>query len=217
MELAPDTKALTTLVSVVCDTKLANGGFLQLAGSDTQDLSVAAHCGLSDSFLAHFEGARTGDGTPCSHALAERRRVVIRDLRTDAAFRPHLEVSLAENVLAAQATPLIDTLGRVVGVFSSFYSEPHHPTRDELNILDCCCEIAIGIIESNDSADALWADYGDDVRRSTVSEHVVRASKATRTLLDTLGENHQWPMLLATRRNLEIVTTYLDERLARLN
>ncbi|MFN2301237.1 MAG: GAF domain-containing protein [Gammaproteobacteria bacterium] len=216
MDLAPAIASLKNFLLVISDTEHAVGGVVQLAAEGSQDLHIAAHHGLSEGFVRHYANRTPGDGTPYTQALAERRRVVIRDVEADEAYAPHLAVTQNEGILAIQATPLISAQRHSLGVLTTFYSKAQHPGAESLRLIDQCADGAMLLIEAVNlqaKLSRLFSRSGMPFR--PIDDHVVRSADAAKGLLKSLNSTNYLNMLPVARRNLKQVVAELEFQVAR--
>lgn len=216
MELAPALACLKNFLLVICEKDQAVGGIVQLAGEDGLNLRVTAHHGLSEAFIKHYAHRPRDDGTPCTQALVERRRVVIRDVDTDEAYAPHLAITKAEGIRAIQSTPLISPQRHSLGALTTFYPTPQHPGAESLRLIDQCADAAMLLIEAVN----LQAKLGRLSRQSgmpfrPMDDEVVRSADAAKGLLKSLNASNYANMLPVARRNLKQVVAELDFQVAR--
>jgi PAS domain S-box-containing protein len=112
-------------------------------------LRLEAHAGFPPRFTEFFAVVSAGESASCGEALAVARRVVVEDVTTSPLFmsQPALEVLLDAKVRAVQSTPLMSGSGKVLGVVSTHFPEPHSPTRQELADLDFLARQAADLLE----------------------------------------------------------------------
>jgi two-component system CheB/CheR fusion protein len=133
----------------------ADMGNVQLLDESASILRIATQRGFSDEFDQHFATVRIGNGSPCSRALEERRRVVIEDVLTDPQCAPHRKIALTAGYRGVQSTPLVSRSGDVLGVLSTHYRQPYRPSDRDLRILDLYTRQATDFIERAKSANSL--------------------------------------------------------------
>lgn len=178
-------------------------------------LVIAAHGGIQDPFVAHQMTIKAGDGSASGEAIAQRHRVVIRDTVVDPVAGLHHDASRRAGIRAITATPLVSAQHRMLGVLSLFYSEPHHPSPEALELIDKCAGIAIHLMEVNRlSAKTRSADLTMGMPHRALSPVAAHAAEASRALLPTLGTIPVAPALLdSAARHLQIVADELANNL----
>src|SRR6188768_463992 len=100
---------------IICGTK---AGTLQLVNKKNNTLEIATSSGLSPEFIEHFNVVTCDDGSICGRALSKRETIFIEDLTTDKTFAKHLNLALQNNIIAVRSTPLISSLGKIIGMIS---------------------------------------------------------------------------------------------------
>jgi GAF domain-containing protein len=102
--------------------------------------------------------ARPADsGCTCGEALRTRQRAIATDVETCAfmAGTPDREAHLQAGMRAAQSTPLISRDGRLLGMLSAHWRQPHHPGESELRRFDILARQAADVIERAQTTAAL--------------------------------------------------------------
>ena len=112
-------------------------GLVSLCEPDQDQFEVGASQGFSSEFLAEVDRIPPA-GTARGITFQERRRVVVEDMETDPQFSQFAKVSRRAGVRAVHSTPLITRLGKIVGVLSTYFREPHRPTDREIQFIDLC-------------------------------------------------------------------------------
>lgn len=122
-------------------------GTIQLYRPRTQTLEIVTQQGLSTEFLAHFRSVECDDSTASGGAAKHGKRAIVQDGYLDprfAAYRPLLD---SAGIRAWQSTPLFGRDGKLLGVLSTHFREPHYPLDRELRMLDLYARQAVSIIE----------------------------------------------------------------------
>jgi len=112
----------------------AERGNVQILDPETGSLTIAAQHGFGAEFLDYFAVVDDA-GAACGRAAAKRAQIVIADVGADPGFEPHRDIAAASGFRAVQSTPLLDLAGRLVGVISTHYPRPYHPSGRDLMIL----------------------------------------------------------------------------------
>jgi two-component sensor histidine kinase len=105
-------------------------------------LGMVGQVGFGDIIIDQFGIVRIEDCSTCAVALQQRSRVIVRDLRADPQFTEIAAALRSYGVVAAVSTPLLDSVGNVMAMFSLYWQEEHEPTERELRILDLCADLA---------------------------------------------------------------------------
>lgn len=195
----------------------AVGGVLQVMAPDRRTLTMLVCRGLTPEFEQHFAEVVEGDGSACSQAMTERRRVVIRDVDIDPDFAPHRDLAAACGFRAVQSTPLIDSDNRLLGMLSTHFAQPHHPSTASLKDLDRCCHVASLMLECLAHKEAIEElDRKTGVPFRALSPHGAHAANAARTLLPLLAQDTGHVLLAKVETNMGIVAVELSALQKRL-
>jgi PAS domain S-box-containing protein len=121
-------------------------GLLSL--SDENDcLQIVAAQGFDEEFLQSVHAIPPSVGA-AGVAFQERRSVVVEDVSTDPYYADYQEMTHRAGFRAVQHTPLITRTGKAVGVLSTHFRQPHHPTDREMRLIDLCTRQAVDFIEN---------------------------------------------------------------------
>ena len=210
MHRLPPRPLLDHLLTAAIAIDNAVGGSLQANERGSRNLTLVAVQGLGDAFIQHYMDIDRDDASACAQAMLERRRVVIRDVELDPVFARHLDVARQSGFRAVQSTPLIDDEHQLVGMLSTHFREPHHPSTESLQRLDRCCHAASLLLE----CEALSEEIGAYDRRLGVPFRALtaagaQAANAARTLLPLLGQDPQQVLLAKVEDNLQMVASEL--------
>jgi PAS domain S-box-containing protein len=134
---------LERIMGAIMALQNADRGIVQLYDHETQTLRVVAECGFSPESSASFRDADDSSGTPCWQALRCGTRVSIEDVLLDGAF----VAPESAGFRAMQCTPLFSGSGEMLGVISTQFLRPHHPTEHELRLTDLYARQAAEVID----------------------------------------------------------------------
>jgi len=129
---------------IICRTK---AGTLQLINKKNNTLEIASSFGLSPEFIEHFKVVNCDDGSVCGRALQKQETIFIEDLTTDKLFAKHLNLALQNNIIAVRSTPLISSLGNVIGMISVHFNTPKKLSKNSIEEIDSFCRKAADKIE----------------------------------------------------------------------
>jgi two-component system CheB/CheR fusion protein len=152
--------ALPTLLQAVIDAAVdlthAHMGTLQLYDETSQSLQIAAHHGFQRPFLDHFSVLHEGPAV-CGEALRRGERVIVEDVSRSSIFlgTPTMAVMEAAGVRAVQSTQVVSRDGRLLGMISTHWTEPHRPEESTLRLLDLLAREAGRLIEDRQREEAL--------------------------------------------------------------
>jgi PAS domain S-box-containing protein len=135
---------------------------MQMLAPDRGVLRLLAWQGFHPVSAAFWEWVRDDSGSACGMALRSGQRVIVPDVETCdfMARTDDLEAYRRSNIRAVQSTPLVSRSGRVLGMLSTHWREPHQPAERELRLLDLLARQAADFIER--------AQAEDTVRQRTV-------------------------------------------------
>jgi PAS domain S-box-containing protein len=128
-------------LKVVLDTAVAitgaDKGNLQPLDPSTHVLTIAAQRGFEDPFLTFFASV-SDDASACGAAMRSGERVVVEDVRESKIFagQPSKQVMLDAGAYAVISTPLMASTGNLLGMISTHFAMPHHPSERELHLTD---------------------------------------------------------------------------------
>src|SRR5262249_6958959 len=74
---------------------------------------------------------------------------------------PGLQVVLDAGVRAVQSTPLISSSGKVLGMITTHYAEPHRPRERELRLMDLLAHLSADYLERKQVEEALAASSSE--------------------------------------------------------
>jgi len=114
------------------------------------ELRLLAYRGFSEEAARTWEWLSAGDGTSCALALSQGKRIIIKDVRDCAATLGERNIAAYEssNIRAMQTTPLFARNGKLVGMLSTHWHEPHEPSARGLGLLEMLGRQAADLIEN---------------------------------------------------------------------
>jgi CheY-like chemotaxis protein len=128
---------ISEFLASVIDATAADFGTVQLFDSINSVLRIVAQRGFQSEFLNYFDTVSDRKECVCGAAMKERSRIVVTDVATDPLFSEQSRaVLLRASVRSVQSTPLIDSLGKFVGMVSTHCSRPETPMPDVLGCVD---------------------------------------------------------------------------------
>jgi PAS domain S-box-containing protein len=144
---------LDTLYGRVLDAAIglmsADMGSMQAFYSEGGELRLLAWRGFHPESAAFWERVNLNSACVCGVALSEGRRIIVPD--TEAcdfiAGTGDVDAFRRSNIRAVQSTPLVSRSGRLLGMISTHWREPHQPTERELRSLDVLARQAADLIE----------------------------------------------------------------------
>ena len=122
------------------------------------ELRLLAFRGFTPEAAAFWEWVGTDSaGSTCGAALRTGKRVIAADIEK-CDFMTGSEdraMYLQTGIRACQTTPLLSRSGKVLGMISTHWRQPHEPSERDLRVLDILARQAADLIERKHAADAL--------------------------------------------------------------
>jgi PAS domain S-box-containing protein len=168
---------LTTALAIMG----ADMASMQMLDTELGQLRLLAWRGFHPASAAHWERVPVGSATSCGAASARGDRVIVADVEScDAlAGTADLHEFRRSGVRGCQSTPLISRTGKLLGMVSTHWREPHEPVERDLRLLDLLARQAADIIERTQAQQALRASeerYRDLFDLSPVAVYSCNAS-----------------------------------------
>jgi PAS domain S-box-containing protein len=135
----------------------ADMGSMQVFHPEGGDLQLLAQRGFHPQSAAYWERVRLEAASTCSMALTAGCRVVVQDTEACEAMvgTADLDAYRRSGIRSVQSTPLFARSGRLLGMMSTHWRKPHHPTERELQPLDVLARQAADLIERDEVEAAL--------------------------------------------------------------
>ncbi len=137
---------LVEILDATIELQNADFGNVQLYNPQNRTLQIVAQHGFKPEFMDQFREVRD-DSATCCRALRSGSRVIVEDVQTDEAFKPHLQIAAAAGFRAVQSTPLFSRSGRPLGVISTHFRSPRRPSERELRLTDLYARQAAELVE----------------------------------------------------------------------
>jgi PAS domain S-box-containing protein len=137
----------------------ADMGSMQILDPERGELRLLAWKGFHPESAAFWEWVRIDAASTCGLALASGTRIVVPDTETCEfmAGTADLDSSRLSGIRAVQSTPLLSRSGRLLGMISTHWRQPHQPTERALRPLDVLARQAADLIERSLTETALRA------------------------------------------------------------
>jgi GAF domain-containing protein len=122
---------------------------MQMFFPERGELRLLAYRGFNPTAAAFWEWVRPGSGSTCSAALATGDRSIVPDIEVSVfmAGSEDLETYRQTGIRAVQSTPLVSRAGRLLGMISTHWRNPHQPSERDLHHLDVLARQAADLIE----------------------------------------------------------------------
>src|SRR5579871_5961965 len=121
------------------------------------ELRLLASRGLTSEGKKVWEWVRFDTESTCGQALRTGKRAVAPNVETSEflAGTGGMAALLDAGIRAAQSTPLFSRSGKLLGMISSHWSQPHSPSERDLRLLDILARQAADLIERKQAEQAL--------------------------------------------------------------
>ena len=141
----------------------ADKGNLQLFDETLGSLRIIAQQGFQERFLKFFEDVDDHVAASCSTAMATNEQVIVDDVLTSKIFvgQTAQKVLLDAEVRAIISTPLSSSKGGILGVISTHFSRPEHPSERQLRLTN---------ILARQAADYLERKHSEQIQQTIVLE-----------------------------------------------
>jgi len=140
----------------------ADMGSMQEFQPEQNELNLIAWRGFHLESAAFWKCVRLDSASTCGVALSAERRVMVPDIEACdfMAGTADLDAYRRSGIRAVQSTPLLSRSGRVLGMISTHWREPHQPTERALRLLDVLARQAADLIERSQIEAALRESEG---------------------------------------------------------
>jgi PAS domain S-box-containing protein len=185
-------------------------GNIQFYDPDTGRLSIAVHHGFSRRFLERY--AEDGNPMICDRAAERLERVIVEDIANEPGLQDTVDqrLLLGDGIRAVQSTPLVTREGKLLGMLSNHWGEPHRPGARELRYLDLLARMASDYIERTRSEQSLIeAD-----RRKT--EFLAMLAHELRNPLAPIGNAVEILRATDNREQVEQASAMLDRQVRQM-
>ncbi|MBO9516023.1 MAG: GAF domain-containing protein [Variovorax sp.] len=153
----------------------ADFGSIQMFDPDRDVLRLLAWRNFQPEAAEHWRSVCVETATPCGMALRHQRRIIVPDVRADDApiDRATRDDFALCGIVAAQSTPLTARDGRLIGMISTHWSEPHKPDERQLQLFDILARQAADYFERRRAEAALkMADRRKDEFLATLAHEL---------------------------------------------
>jgi two-component sensor histidine kinase len=131
----------------------ADKGNMQVFDEASRSLRIAAQHGFQEKFLKYFANVDDHLAASCGTATATNEQVIVDDVLSSKIFvnQPAQKVLLEAEVRAAISTPLRSSKGNLLGVISTHFSRPGHPSERQLRLTNILARQAADYLERKQS------------------------------------------------------------------
>ena len=173
---------------------------VMLYSPDTGRLNMIAGSSFSESYRAAMKDIRVGPGIgACGTAAHTCELIVCDDIANDERWRGFHEITARERLAACWSVPLVDTSGRVLGTFATYYREKRKPTDEEIKLI----RRAAGLV-------VLAITHQEEVTRRETSEEQMR-------LLERGIQSSSDGMVMVDARDPQMPLVFVNEAFTKLS
>ena len=135
----------------------ADCGSMQTFDPERDELRLLAHEGFHPESAKFWEWVHLDAASTCGMALSSGTRVVVPDVEACEFMQgsADLESYRLSRIRAVQSTPLLSRSGRLLGMISTHWQQPHQPAERTLRLLDVLARQAADLIERSEAEAAL--------------------------------------------------------------
>ena len=122
---------------------------MQMFYPERGELLLLAYRGFNQASAAFWEWVRPASACTCGIALASGQRSIVADIELSdvIAGSQDLQAYRENGIRAVQSTPLFSRAGRLLGMISTHWRNPHQPSERDLRLLDVLARQAADLIE----------------------------------------------------------------------
>ncbi|MBO9725069.1 MAG: response regulator [Novosphingobium sp.] len=121
------------------------------------ELQLLAHRGLPEHAIEFWKWVKPAAYSSCTLALKFGQRAIVPDFEewADIAGTQDLAAFRQAGIRSAQTTPLISRSGKLLGMISTHWAEPHEPSERDLRMLDILARQAADLLDRTIAEEAL--------------------------------------------------------------
>jgi PAS domain S-box-containing protein len=156
--------------------ELASGSLcsILLFDASANCLRHGAAPSLPVTYTDAIDGAVIGPSVgSCGTAAYRAESVIVSDIAADPLWADFRDLASAHGLRACWSTPILSSLGKVLGTFATYYREPHSPSSQEQNVIERITHLASIAIEREQGEEMLrqaQADLAHVSRVTTMGE-----------------------------------------------
>ena len=137
------------ILGAAIELMASDAASVQIFAADHTSLRLLAWKNFHPDSAAFWQRVAAGAGSTCSKALRDNARVVVPDIEACEfmAGTPDQEECRRSGIRAVQSTPLRSRTGRPLGMLSTHWHTPHHPTEEDFTFFDVLARQAADLIE----------------------------------------------------------------------
>jgi PAS domain S-box-containing protein len=118
-----------------------------------QYLTYGAAPNVPEGYKQTYQQIPTGPNMgSCGSAAALREQVIVTDIATDPRWAEFAEFAISYGLRACWSTPIMSSIGEVLGTFAMYYQEPRGPTAFDFHLIEIATHISGIAIERTRTA-----------------------------------------------------------------
>jgi PAS domain S-box-containing protein len=177
------------------------------------ELRLLAYRGFNPEAAKFWEWVRADSESTCGAALRTGRRVIAPDVeKCDfMAGTEDLATYLQTGIHAVQTTPLVSRSGKLLGMISTHWRQPHQPSERDLGLLDVLARQAADLIERKQWEEALaereaWLAGQKEALQAAMNGAPLDASLGVlaRIVIEQLGQDTRAAFYLANHEGTSL-------------
>jgi PAS domain S-box-containing protein len=135
----------------------ADMGSMHVLEPERGELWLMAWRGFHPAAAAFWEWVHLDSASTCGHALYYGNRIIVPDVEACdwMVGTADLDAYRQSGIRAVQSTPLLSRSGRLLGMMSTHWREPHQPADRALRVMDVVARQAADLIERTQAEAAL--------------------------------------------------------------
>ena len=151
---------IVDVATQIMHSQFASMQMLQYENDCNGELHLLAYRGFTPEAAELWRTVgMNSKGSTCGEALRAVRRIIVSDVEKCDYMQgtASLEMFRKNRIRACQTTPLLSQSGKLIGMISTHWSQPHQTTERELSIFDILARQAADLIEYKQAEEALRA------------------------------------------------------------
>jgi signal transduction histidine kinase/CheY-like chemotaxis protein len=181
------------IMATVAQVMRSDFASMQMYFAERNELLLLAFQGFSPAAAQFWKWVRADSSCTCGFALKRRERVIAPDvLHCDLMQGTDDQQAYVEaGIRAVQSTPLLTRTGKLVGMISTHWRQPHQPSERQLRLLDILARQAADLLERVQTQQAL-RDSEEGLRKA--AESLKQADRRKDEFLATLAHELRNPL-----------------------
>jgi len=140
---APLSNVLNRIVNLIEEQSPGMFCSVLLLSADGNHIEHGAAPSLAPHYVKAVNGSPIGPKQgSCGTAMYRGTPVVVTDIFTDPLWEDYRDLAASSGLRACWSTPILSTLGKVLGSFAMYYAEPRTPTGDETRLTEVATYLA---------------------------------------------------------------------------